>query len=423
MHFGIFTYGSRGDVQPYVALALGLMSQRDEVTLFAPENFREFVESYGVRFGPLYGDAEAILHAEDGLKALDSGNVVSLLRLMAKASKEIQPRVNRDLLAGSETVDVLIANVLCLYWIQCIAEKLNKPWAVLQVSLPSTPTREFPFAGLAFLHAPWYNRFSHQLIRYIYWRLNKKAVNDFRKELSLPPVSKNPLDAPDAIHALNLYAISPSMVPRPKDWPANTAVTGFIQLSSSQRARSPMNEIPAPLQAWLRAYPRPVYIGFGSIPVANAARMGHIIMDILSSSDFPILFARGWSSTVSWPAHPRLFVIDQVNHEWLFPQCRAVVFHGGVGTMAAALKAGVPMVILSVFVDQPWWGQLIQKQKLGIHLPFKKIGSSSLLKAIKKTEQPEIREQVADMRERLAGENGIELALELVRSYFLKKQD
>ncbi len=131
MHYGIITYGSRGDVQPYVSLALGLMGHGHQVTLAAPGNFRDFVEGYGVNFYPLYGNAEEILYSPEGLRVLKTGNAVNLLRYIQKGGRTFQREVNRDMLAVSKNADALITNVLGVFWVGCIAEKLNKKWAIL----------------------------------------------------------------------------------------------------------------------------------------------------------------------------------------------------------------------------------------------------------------------------------------------------
>src|SRR5580698_1405100 len=126
MHYGIITYGSRGDVQPYVALAISLMEKGHEVTLAANENFREFVEGYGIRFFPLYGNIEEMVHSPELLALLKSGSAIAYMRQMHNIMQKIQPQVNQDMMKGAVNADVLIAGPLTMVWVCSIAEKLNK---------------------------------------------------------------------------------------------------------------------------------------------------------------------------------------------------------------------------------------------------------------------------------------------------------
>jgi UDP:flavonoid glycosyltransferase YjiC (YdhE family) len=419
MHYGIFTYGSRGDVQPCMALSLGLIKQGHQVSLYAPENFKDFVESYGINFHPLYGDAYEILCSPEGRKVLKTGSTLSLLKLMQKGAKEIQPHVNRDTLEGCKKVDAIIASVLCQAWVSCIAEKLHKKWGALTFSPPTTPTKEFPFAGMAFFDNPIYNKFSHNLVRLLYWKINKKDINEFRKSLALPILTKNILDIETANNTLNLYAFSPSIIPRPKDWKSNSDITGFLTLPSKKINEQETDGIAEGLSKWLAQGKKPIYIGFGSIPIPDVELFRNVLNEILSVPDMRILFCKGWSEIPNLPQHPDFFTIKYADHEWLLPQCEAAIIHGGAGTIAAVLKAKIPVIIASIFADQPWWGKIVEQKKLGVHITFKKLTAKSLLSAIKKIQTDEYRNNAAEIGEKISHENGVEKALEHINKYFV----
>ncbi len=418
MHYGLFTYGSRGDVQPYIALAIGLQNQGHQVSLSAPGNFRDFVEGYGISFYPLYGNADELLQTPAAQKALEGGNLFSLLRILQKEGRVIQPLVNRDLLAWAEHCDVLITSLLCHFWVACIAEKQNKKWGVVAVNFPTTPTKTFPFAGLALMNNRWYNRISHRMAQSLYWKLNKKDVNRFRKELSLPPIHHNLLHDVETKNILNLFAISPSVIPQPTDWPGNSHLCGYLTLPSKNRAANPGDAAPPGLIDWLQQGEPPVYIGLGSMPLYNSDHFRNLLMELVETSNHRILFCKGWSGIEDLPGHPNLFIVGQVNHEWLLPQCKVAVIHGGAGTTAAVLRAGIPAIITSLFGDQPWWGKIIGDRKVGIHLPFKKLSSKKLLEAIDQTQTNLIRNSARELGEKMQLEDGLEKAIKRINRYF-----
>jgi sterol 3beta-glucosyltransferase len=419
VRYAIITYGSRGDVQPYIVLALGLMNRGHEVTLLAPENFKDFVEDYGVPFYPLHGNSEELLYTPECLRFLKTGNTFSLMLYMQKAGRKIQPLINRDMLAGSLDADILIASVLCIVWVRSIAEKLNKRWGIVQLNPPTMPTEKFPFAGLAFFNSPRYNLFTYRLLWFLHWQLIKKDVNKFRISLGLSPVKISLLDKMSHENIFNLYAFSPQLIARPDDWDSNIDITGFLTLSAESRETHEMDVIPEDLKQWLQEGKKPIYIGFGSMPVPNAELFGVILNEIISGTNQRIIFCKGWSAISGLPMHSNLFTVNYINHEWLFPQCSAAVIHGGIGTIAAVLKAKIPVIIVSVFADQPWWGKIIEDKNLGVHIPFKKLTTQKLLKAIDATQTPEMRKSVSETGEKINNEDGLKRSLDAIENYFV----
>src|ERR1700712_1273487 len=192
MHYGIVAIGSRGDVQPYIALALGLKARGHAATLMAHENFKRFIEGYGIAFRPLEGSVEEYLLSDEGLAVLRAGHILAFVRYLQKIIKRTQKKVNEDILHGCEQADVLVTSLLGIPWVDSIAEKLDKPWAIVQLNLPSTPTKYFPMAPLDFFNFPLYNRFTYWLFEKFFWLNHRKPVNDFRRSVNLP-VLKTPI--------------------------------------------------------------------------------------------------------------------------------------------------------------------------------------------------------------------------------------
>lgn len=421
MHYGIIAVGSRGDVQPFVALALGLLDRGHEVTLLAHENFQCFVEGYGIPFHPLPGSVEAMLYTPQGLSLLKKGNMLTFMRFVAKVVAENQPQINRELLIGTEKADVLVASLVSIIWVDAIAAKTGKRWATIHPSFPSTPTRDFPFALLSFLDFPAYNRFTYKVFDYLFCKDYTKQLNEFRVSLGLEPVKGSILKKIAAENTPNLHAISPSLLPRPTDWDSRSQITGFLYLPPARRAQNPQDSIPAGLTRWLEAGEAPVYLGFGSIPVPDPEKFTRILRQLLDQTQYRLLFCQGWSHLKDLPQHPRLYVVETANHDALFPRCRAAVIHGGIGTIAAALKASLPLVIASIFADQPWWGKIIARRGLGAHLPFARWTAPRLTDAIRTTESPEIQNRVATLGEKIRGENGLAQTISALETYFTER--
>lgn len=328
---------------------------------------------------------------------------------------------------------MLVTGALGIAQVSTIAEKTGKKWAMIQLSFPTDTTSAFPFAGLDWLNFPAYNRFTYRVFRSFAWRQAKRGVNTFRSSLGLAPLRESIFDKAVSDRTLTLYAVSPALLPRPADWHPNIRVTGFLTLpsqtfhstqpvqpgqstqpaasdktsgfpgslpaSTSKSASKTANNLEA-LSRWLSAGDKPIYIGFGSIPIPDPALFIHVLRELLTRTDHRFLFCSGWSdlpglssdlrqfTQPNFPAASRLFITPATDHEWLFPQCNAAIIHGGAGTLAATLRAGVPPIIISIFGDQHWWGKLIEKKSLGRHLPFKQLSSGKLIAAIQSVLSP-----------------------------------
>jgi sterol 3beta-glucosyltransferase len=288
MHYGIVAIGSRGDVQPYVVLALGLMERGHSTTIMAHENFKDFVEGYGISFHPLNGSVEELMQSAEVKKVLKSGRFLAFARYLQKNIDNTREVVGQELLSGSEKVDVLVTGLLGMIWVDCIAEKLGKKWAVLQLSLPATTTRAFPLAALDGFNFPLYNRLTYRLFNFMYWKTNKKGINLFREKMGLPLLRTLIIKKIAEEKIPNLYAFSPSLLKRPDDWDPCTDITGFLYLKGNR-------EIPQDFIKWLDVGEKPIYIGFGSIPIPDPELFVNILHELLQKTNYRFVFCQGWS--------------------------------------------------------------------------------------------------------------------------------
>ena len=264
----------------------------------------------------------------------------------------------------------------------------------------------------------FYNRMTYRVFRYFYWKTNRKAINNFRNTLGLAPLKKSILVKIDAEKILNIHAVSPSLIPRPKDWSPENEITGFLFIPPHKPEQFIPDQIHKELDEWISAGEKPVYIGFRSIPVPEPAKFKEIMRELLTKSESRYIYCEGWSLPLNLSVNPRLFIIKSVSHEWLFPRCRSAIIHGGSGTLAACLKVKIPVIVVSIIADQPWWGRIIEKKKLGLHIPFRNLTSEKLILAIKKIKNPEIINAVIQTGEKIDNDDGLNKTANLLEKFF-----
>ena len=416
MNIGIFTYGTRGDVQPYIALALGLMSCGHQVTVAAPENFKDLVEGFGVTFHPLYGNAEEGMNSPEGKRVLKAENTIKLMKYFFKVLNSKKVPLRQSYIDGFAKVDFIIANLATLQISSALAEKQGKKLALTYFMPPVVPTAEFPLADFDFFNFPWYNKFTYKLAHAFYWKFVKQETNEFRQEIGLAPLKETLVRHIEKQNPLDLYCLSPSLIPQPKDWGGNSKITGFLTVPDIPQE----NKDDTALNTWLAEGGKPVYMGFGSNGVGNTEKFAAVLNDVLTKTNERILFCTGWSVFDNLPVHKNLFVTKYVNHHAVLPQCKAGIFHGGAGTLAAMLRNNLPVIIISFYTDQPTWGKIIEKKGLGVHIPVKKLTSVKLIEALERIDSDEMRGKVLAVGDKIRNENGLENAVREIEGYFSK---
>lgn len=415
MHFCLVTYGSRGDVQPFIYLALGLRAKGHRVTLAAPQNFKQLVDSYRIDFYPLFGDAEEMVMLPEFRKIISSGSNIAFTRMVLKMMRNKQLPILDDIYKACKSADAIIAVNPCIFYAAAVAEKLGKKWMLIQLNPPMLPTKAFPMLMFKFPDIAWLNAYSYVMVNNILWRIQKKDNKIIRERLGLPPLKGSLFKKVIEDRVPMIHAFSPELINRPDDWDEHYIIAGFFA-QPKPVVKTPPN-LPAGLEKWLQAGDKPLYIGFGSIPFPEPRKLSNIIKNILATSPARIIYCRGWSELPDLPSNPHLFVIQQADHGWLLPQCRAAVIHGGIGTIAAVLQAGIPAIVASLFVDQPTWGKIIAEKDIGVHIPWKKLTAARILSALKQVEEPPIAQNTKTVNARLIKEDGIATAIQVIEEH------
>lgn len=421
MNIGIFTYGTRGDLQPYVALALGLMDKGHSVTISTTEDFKDFVEGYGVAFQPLWGNAEEMMNSKQGQSILRTGNSIKLMKYYFKVLHNNREPLRKSYFDACEKVDFIIANSMTLPIISAIAEKQKKKLALTYFMPPVVPTNEFPLADFDFFDFPYYNKLTYIIAQEFFWKFIKKDTNEYRVELGLSKLNINLIRYLDQQKVLDLYCISQTLIPEPIDWESHHKITGFINIPQSKREQHHLEQISAELEDWLSNGKKPIYMGFGSNGVGNPDKVYGILKDVLETTNERILFCTGWAHYGTLPKHKNLYITKYINHEIVLPKCKLGIFHGGAGTLATMLRHDLPTIIISFYTDQPTWGKIITKMELGFHIPFKKLTSNKLIAAILNVQAEKIKKNVLKVGQQIRNENGLMNAINEIEHYFISK--
>jgi sterol 3beta-glucosyltransferase len=417
LHYCLVTYGSRGDIQPFIALALGLMANGHKVTLAAPGNFKPLADSYGVDIYPLYGDVEVMVNSPQLRECISSGSNIAFVRSMLKETHDMRGPLFNDICKACENADAMVVVNTCILYVAAIAEKFNKKWLIVQLNPPMIPTKAFPMLMFNFPDISWLNSYTYRIINSVLWQVNKKDNAEFRQRVDLAPLKGSLYHKIIQDKVPMIHAYSPELIAKPFDWEVHFTISGFFTLPQLADDKSLPIALPNGLAEWLNAGTKPLYIGFGSIPFPDEKKLAAMINELLATSTIRIVYCMGWSPPQELKPHPNLFIIKQADHGWLLPQCRAAIIHGGIGTVAAVLKAGIPAIIASIFVDQPAWGKIIQQKKLGVHIPWRKLSADNVLKALEKMEQPPIAETIKEVSNRVNKEDGVGAAVKVIEAY------
>lgn len=413
--------GSRGDIEPFVALGVALQRAGHEALLCASPRFRSFAAAQGVALADMDDGFLALLDTLEGRTVLErSGGLVGQLRIMWKLKARVAPlqlQMQRDVAraAAAFEPDLLVFH-LKLIGAPDIAAAQGIRSAMLLLVPALAPTAAFGNPVLPRLFdTPGLRRAGYAVVDRLASRFGAGPVQAWRRENALPPRPPGTGlgRAADGRDILLLHAHSPTLVPRPADWPAQALVTGSLDLPT------PDWQPDAALAAFLQAGPAPVYVGFGSMAGRNPSRVADVVVDALQAVGQRGLLAPGWGGLAPGVLPPGMHLLGDVPHAALFPQVRAVVHHGGAGTTHAGLRAGRPTVICPFFGDQPFWGRLVHAHGLGpAPIAQRRLTAPRLAAALREVlDSPAMAARAAAVGEQLRREDGPSATLRALEAW------
>jgi len=420
MKINILAVGTRGDLQPFIALAVKLKKKGYDVLVISSKNEKDFVSAYGLSFFPLDVDIQKLMEREE-------------VQEMAKGNNPIKFFISH--FKNSKNLKVLMIKTLGQVWEACqkadviiyhpgmpigffIAKELDKT-SILVNPFPVIPTRNYP--SILFYKGPRlgkiYNSLTHAIFKKLFWSISKPSIEAFWKEhihsnidLKTPPIVQQIKSGMPVINAYSKYLFS-----HDQSWSSNIYTTGSLIIEEDS-AYFPS----AGLEKFIHKGNEPIYIGFGSMK--DAKSFDHylsMIIEAVSLTNQRAIVGLGWNLIESTKKLPdNIFVIENIPFSWLFPRVSAVVHHGGAGTTAAGLLAGKPTLIIPHHADQPAWGLRVFEMGVGAKpIPKAKLSSAKLASGITSLISPEIKERAQKLGSLLRSEGGVKEAESIIEEY------
>lgn len=411
MRITCLTIGSRGDVQPYIALCKGLIADGHRPKIATHAEFEPWIRKHGIDFAPVGGNPAELM-------ALCVEYGMFTPKFISETNSKFRGWLD-DLLVSAwkacEGSEVLIESPSAMAGIH-IAEALGIPY-FRAFTMPWTKTRAYPhaFAPLAMKFGGNYNISTYTVFNNVFWQLTARQINSWRRRTL--GIRSTSITAMRQNEVPFLYNFSPNVVAPPLDFSAWVHVTGYWFLDEA-KDWTPPADLLAFIEKARDDGMKLVYIGFGSVVVSDSKAMTQNIVDAVLKADVRCILSKGWSDRLDAkepnkpeiPLPPSIFQIASAPHDWLFKQIDAAVHHGGAGTTGASLRAGIPTIIKPFFGDQFFFSTRVQD--IGVGLCVNHITPNALGKALWiATHDGRIRTKARVLGERIRAENGVQTAI------------
>ncbi|MCP2278552.1 glycosyltransferase [Nocardia amikacinitolerans] len=395
MRVAIPLTGTRGDVQPAVALGLELRRRGHEVTVGAPPNLVDFTARAGLAATPCGPDVQQLYASDEGQRALAAGSSFRLMQLVGKQMADYAERMNREVIEVCRDADVIVSTLLTEDRAASVAEAMGVPMVTMH-GFPGRKNGAYPFPGALPPHwrppaavnrATW--TLAENLRRVVFLRY----LNQLRRELGLPRSAASPAAMLDRRGVPEVQIYDRALVPGlAEEWGERRPLVGFLPLERS--AREAIGELAADhsaVLAWIAEGEPPVYFGFGSMPIRDTHAVLAIVEQVCGRLGRRGLVSVGWSDLDAANAEtgPNVRVVGPLAHDIVFPLCAAAVHHGGIGTTFESLRAGLPTLVCSVSFDQPMWGGQVERLGVGAHVPFQRLDAEPLTEGVRTLLAPE----------------------------------
>jgi UDP:flavonoid glycosyltransferase YjiC (YdhE family) len=376
MHISIFVYGTWGDIRPHVVLGQALQKAGHEVQVIASPGYEQWVRDRGLGYYPLTADVNTF--SRENADLMDKGFISQIQTLRTRIAP-IFTQMGLEVMEATRDSDVLMTVEFGASLLLDVI-KANRLKPIFINPAPINPTRAsntvlpekpgwFPFEG-------WYNRLGYSVLRQSGWQGLAGSRNPLAKQLGLPKSGYKDFRAMvDAAPALT--TISRHIFLRPADWSDHWQVTGF--LFDDDPDWSPPQEV----TDFLEAGEAPVYIGFGSMPDSKPQATTRMILEAVKKAGKRAIILTGWAGLGADDVPENIYFLKYAPHSWLFPRMAAVIHHGGSGTTASGMRAGVPTCVVPHQGDQGFWGRTVKKFAVGTTpIPRKKMTADNLASAI-----------------------------------------
>jgi UDP:flavonoid glycosyltransferase YjiC (YdhE family) len=403
MRIVIPTIGSRGDVQPFIALAQGLARVGHDVRLASHPGMQGLVEPHGVEFVAIGPDLD-LARAFAGIRQGSRSALAGLVRAM-RFSFDVLERSHKDLVALFREADVAVISA------QSAAGKNEADL----LGLPYASATLMPWA------IPWddpqrslFRRVAYGLIDGFVALLTTGPLNRMRKKQGLPPVGKEGFTS----LRLNLVPVSPAVYPRNPHWEPHHRMVGYWFAGEPEGWQPPQD-----LVAFLEAGEPPVLVSLGAMSVGNgdAGEVAGLFVAALEQADVRAI-VQGWDTAMAASRlPPTIHAVGSLPHSWLLPRCSAIVHHGGFGTTAAGLRAGLPALVIPHMADQFYWAKIVHDLGAGpAPLRRAKLSEAALARSVQElAANRDLARRASSLGEQIGAEDGVGNAVRELEGAFL----
>lgn len=421
MRIAIFTLGSRGDVQPYVALGVEALKHNHKVVICTGESFKSFIEENNIEFAKADLDLMALLQTEEGQDVFNNGTK-HIIKAMKYAKEKVNPAYRKTMeqfYDCAKNADVIIYHPKS-FGAQDIALKLGIPCLCVSPVPFIYPIEEFPNLVVSSQGSlgKQINKLTYIPIKYAD-ASNIKEINDFREKVLNMPARKS------GIYAYNInkqpipivYPVSKYLFQDVKTWDNKVFLPGFVFLENKEE------KLNKEIDEFISKGSKPIVVSFSSMPLKNPSKFKEILIEALRKSNNRAIILIG-NSGIDFEGEENILVLSSAPHNLLFPLSKGIMHHGGVGTLASALKSGKPQVIMPFSVDQPFWANRLYKLGYSIKpLCEKNITVEDLISSFQEMDKEEYINNATEIMKKLNSENGNEnLIMYIENVYFNYKK-
>jgi UDP:flavonoid glycosyltransferase YjiC (YdhE family) len=417
LHITILSAGSRGDVQPYLALAIGLKSAGYQVRLVANSNFAELAAEYSLEFSPIEVDSFAFVQKRETQEWLNSRSLLGLFLKSLKVVNLTRDQVLKDAWQACQGTEAIIYHSFTMPTAYLIGQQLGVP--CLPASLYPLPTRAHPCLPLNMRVnlGGVFNMLSHKVLEELNWLANRSTANVFWSRQKKRVPLTDPYQQKKQARRLVLCGYSKVLVPLPPDLPEYARVAGYWLLDTPPEWQPPEEVVD-----FLQAGPPPVFIGFASMgDPMKAQETTRLVIDALEKVGQRGILVSGWSGLGSdFPLPETVCVVNSIPYAWLMSRVKVVVHHAGAGSTGYGLSAGVPNVVIPHFSDNHFWSRKVTA--LGISpkpIPREQLTADKLAQAIKEAlENKAMNHNAAMVGQKIKAENGVQQAVSEIERFF-----
>ena len=373
----LFSIGTRGDIDPFLAIAQILRKAKCEVICVFPEQFSTEVHNLGIPFKGFTKEFLALLEGKDAKMYMGGqGSIFQrmrfLLRMVSKGYK-----LSKEMLAAQHRIQFEEAPDLVLYHPKCnysLFWGMHRPHASIMVSPVPGVSHEIRHTTILGNYGPFLNllitRFGN-IMKAVTLRV---AYQSYRKDYAGMKVSVASIYRSMLKEEKTLYTISPSLFPRPRYWPETAQILGHFESNKTTQW-----EPSEALVAFLKKHDKIIFISFGSMPNAQPLAKTSMMIEALQRNNIPAIINTSWGGLEAPAQYPEsIFFVNNIPYEWIFPKVEAVIHHGGAGTTHNAIKHGCPCLIIPHALDQFFWSKVVSGLALGPKgIPMKQLNENT----------------------------------------------